>query len=196
MIGGYAFNNTALTSILLPAATYSLGSATFRGSPLKEITCLAVTPPLALEYSSTEHHMEIYEEFGSFDGVDKDSCVIHVFENALTDYQAATGWREFSHYETIDETMYVPGDINGDGVVDIADVNGVINQFLGKGAKIITVNNEMLAITPVEGGTFMMGVDVEVYDGFPTTPVHQVTLDDYMISIIVFTTRCVPICFD
>ena len=27
----------------------------------------------------------------------------------------------------------VPGDLNGDGVVDISDVNAVINMMLGKG---------------------------------------------------------------
>ena len=39
---------------------------------------------------------------------------------------------------TVDKigTPGVPGDANGDGLVDISDVNSVINQMLGKEAMI------------------------------------------------------------
>ena len=181
---------THLTTIKLPASMYQIGAGAFRDcTALHEILCLAEIPPIAAEHFSYEEYMEEYESPGSFDGIDKDNCVVRVFDSVMDDYRAATGWREFHSFEALNNTDYLPGDTNGDGIVDIADVNGVINAMLGKASLIVDANDAKLGMTPVKGGTFMMGIDMEVYDGFPVTPVHQVTLDDYIISTTEVTQR-------
>ncbi len=105
----------------------------------------------------------------------------------------------------------IPGDLNGDGQVDIADVNAVINMMLGKTspteagdvthdgtvdiADVNAVINIMLgkvAATSTEytvnGVKFKM-IDVEggtfmMGDGssYSSSPIHQVTLSDFSIG--------------
>jgi len=79
------------------------------------------------------------------------------------------------------------GDINGDGVVDIFDVNEVVNVMLGKvviPTTTYTVNGVSFKMVAVEGGTFTMGATAEqgsdAYDG--EKPAHQVTLSSYSIG--------------
>ena len=189
-IGDHAFAGcSSLTSIKLPATMQSLGYGVFQGcSALQEVMSLALTPPTAHEDEVGYESMFEVVYPGTFNGIDKDNCVLRVFESAMTDYSKAKGWRQFTHREPINESEYVPGDVNGDGVVDIADVNGVINGMLGKADIVIDVNDVKFGLAKVEGGTFNMGTDVDeeqlswgFYDNVPS-PVHQVTLDGFLIS--------------
>ena len=79
----------------------------------------------------------------------------------------------------------------GDGNVDIADVNGVINAMLGKDTPnppseetTYTVNGVSFKMVAVEGGTFTMGATAEqgsdAYDW--EYPTHQVTLSSFSIG--------------
>jgi formylglycine-generating enzyme required for sulfatase activity len=189
-IGDYAFKDcSSLTSVKLPASLLGLGYDVFQDcSALQEIMSLALTPPTAHEDESG-YEGQFYVVYpGTFNGIDKENCVLRVFESAMTDYGKAKGWRQFQNYEAINESEYIPGDVNGDGVVDIADVNGVINDMLGKAAIVVEVEDAKLGLALVEGGTFNMGTDVDeeqlslgIYDNVPS-PVHQVTLDSYLIS--------------
>lgn len=65
-------------------------------------------------------------------------------------------------------------DVTGDGRVDISDVNQVINTMLGKPKPILRclVNDIMINMTHVDGGTFTMGDNSS----------HQVTLSGYYIG--------------
>ena len=85
----------------------------------------------------------------------------------------------------------VYGDVNGDGVVDVDDLNEVVNVMLGKipggdtpEMKTFTVNGVSFKMVAVEGGTFTMGATVEqgsdAYD--EEKPAHQVTLSSYSIG--------------
>lgn len=80
-------------------------------------------------------------------------------------------------------------DVDRDGSVGISDVTVLIDYILGAivfppEEKEITVNNVSFIMTPVEGGTFMMGATAEQgNDGSERErPVHQVTLDTYYIG--------------
>ena len=180
---------SSLTSINLPASLQGLGYDVFEGcSSLQEVMSLALTPPTAHEDEVGYESMFEVVYPGTFNGIDKENCVLRVFESAMTDYGKAKGWRQFTHREPINESEYIPGDVNGDGVVDIADVNGVINDMLGKADIVIDVNEVKFGLAMVQGGTFNMGTDVDedelnwgFYDNVPS-PVHQVTLDSYLIS--------------
>ena len=82
------------------------------------------------------------------------------------------------------------GDVNGDGKVDVEDVNEVINVILGlphggtSAMETYTVNGVSFKMVKVEGGTFTMGATAEqgddVYDN--EKPAHQVMLSSYSIG--------------
>ena len=81
----------------------------------------------------------------------------------------------------------VRGDVTGDGTVDIADVNEVINIMLGKGGPIVTtytVNGVSFTMVSVQGGSFTMGATTEQgSEAYGTEkPVHQVTLSSFSIG--------------
>jgi len=82
----------------------------------------------------------------------------------------------------------VYGDVNGDGIVDICDVNEVVNVMLGRatapGTTTYTVGGVSFTMVAVQGGTFTMGATAEqgsdAYDS--EKPAHQVTLSSYSIG--------------
>ena len=84
----------------------------------------------------------------------------------------------------------VYGDVNGDGVVDVDDLNEVINVMLGKphggnhDGNTFTVNGVTFNMVSVEGGTFMMGATQEQLGDADSDekPAHKVTLSSYSIG--------------
>ena len=82
------------------------------------------------------------------------------------------------------------GDVNGDGKVDVEDVNEVIKVILGlpqdgtSATETYTVNGVSFKMVKVEGGTFTMGATAEQGDDadFNEMPAHQVTLSSYGIG--------------
>ena len=187
-IGNYAFSGcSSLADIQLPAAMQQLGYGVFQDcTGLRQITSLAMAPPSAHEDEEGYEGQFAVVYPGTFSGIDMSKCTLTVFKSAKADYRAAKGWRKFTHYETVNENEHLPGDVNGDGVVDIADVNGIINNLLGDAS--IDVNGVMFGLAMVQGGTFEMGAEIPqddlemgLYDSVPS-PKHQVTLDSYFIS--------------
>ena len=116
---------------------------------------------------------------------------------------------------TVTETFTIPklqldvnGDVTGDGLVDIADVNAVINMMLGKtsqteagdvtvdssvdiadvnavinimlGKDAYSANGVKFKMIDVEGGTFTMGNDDSFYSRHK--PAHEVTVSSFKIG--------------
>lgn len=77
-------------------------------------------------------------------------------------------------------------DVTGDGRVDISDVNQVINTMLGKPKPILRclINDVMINMIHVDGGSFMMGATTEQGSLAEDNekPAHQVTLSSYYIG--------------
>jgi len=77
------------------------------------------------------------------------------------------------------------GDVNGDGVVDIFDVNEVVNVMLGRATgpstTTYTVGGVSFTMVAVQGGTFTMGATDE-QGSDDEKPAHQVTLSSYSIG--------------
>ena len=65
-----------------------------------------------------------------FNKVDRSKCTLYVPVGSLAAYRATPAWNSFS--KIVEEADAVLGDLNGDGQVDISDVNAVINMMLGK----------------------------------------------------------------
>ena len=84
----------------------------------------------------------------------------------------------------------VYGDVNGDSVVDVLDLNGVIDVILdiphgnADDSLTFTVNGVSFKMIAVEGGMFTMGAtDEQGSDAYDwEKPAHQVTLSSYAIA--------------
>ena len=119
-IGRQAVREVPMTEVWLPKSTQLVCSSAFSGAKsLSKVTCMATMPPVA----ESGFEADVYAV-----------ATLYVPLNSLEAYQTAEVWREFQHIEGI-ETGDDPqpgklGDLNGDGVVDVADVNICINIIL------------------------------------------------------------------
>ncbi len=98
------------------------------------INCYAGTPPKCDGMSNSIFYPEEYLNFGvTFSGYDG---VLHVPQGSLQLYKKAECWKNF--YRIIDDlppaggAPDVNGDLNGDGVVDVDDLNILINIMVKK----------------------------------------------------------------
>ena len=108
-ISNYAFDCCeGLISLTIPSSVISIGNNAFENCfGLKTITCKAMTPPTV--------------GYVNFNG--SSSLTVYVPAEAITDYQNAPVWGNFD----IQPIPNQPGDVNGDGEINIADANSVID---------------------------------------------------------------------
>ena len=123
-INNSAFSGcTGLTEITLPESITKIDYYAFANcTGLTKITSLAQRPPTIFEGESS----------GTFKGVSKQTPV-YVPKGFKPVYWVADGWKEFTNIYELDEVPVTNKcDVNGDGKVDVSDVNMVINAMLGK----------------------------------------------------------------
>ena len=113
-IGMYAFSGcTSLSSVLIGSAVSSMSSNVFSGcDSLKVVTCL-VPEPLAINVSVFKNRYE--------------QAILRVPAASLDAYKAASPWNQFSEIVAIDVSQ---GDVNLDGVTNVADLTDLIDQIL------------------------------------------------------------------
>ena len=124
-IGEKAFLSCqSLASVTLPATLQHLGYKAFNDCQnLRTIKAYPIEP-IAIDES-------MFETFSSM-GV-YDYAVLHVPMGCADKYRAADGWKRFSHI-TADLEVILPGDVNGDGEINIADANSVIDIIINGGS--------------------------------------------------------------
>ncbi|MBR7011423.1 MAG: leucine-rich repeat domain-containing protein [Muribaculaceae bacterium] len=122
-IGNGAFGNcTGLTSLTIGKSVTSIGTNAFNNTSLIEtVTCKATTPP----------------SWGNMDMFTTNvfnHAPLHVPVGCERAYKADTNWGQFStiigDIDNDNPLEYLKCDVNGDGEVNIADVNKVIDTIL------------------------------------------------------------------
>ena len=138
-IGNKAFSKTAITSIVIPNRVTAIGLRAFQGCDslvrvtlgeavsdigenafngchrLAQVVSNALTPP-------------VLKAENCFGADAYATATLYVPESALDDYMTAQYWSLFATIEAIGSV-----DVNGDGEVNIADVNAIINAILEGG---------------------------------------------------------------
>ncbi|MBO4870670.1 MAG: leucine-rich repeat protein [Muribaculaceae bacterium] len=122
-IGRQAVREVPMTEVWLPKSVQTVSHSAFSSvTSATKVTCMAVNPP------------EVDMEGSFFSDEVFANATLYVPINSVGAYQAADGWKEFQHIEGVetgdDPQPGVVGDLNGDGVVDVADVNICINIIL------------------------------------------------------------------
>lgn len=82
------FMTSNIEIVYLPKTLVEMKQTVFSGTPLKHIFAYTATP--ATMYDSTTSSP-------TFNGVDKESCVVHVPQGRVNTYKAAAGWKEFKY---------------------------------------------------------------------------------------------------
>ena len=113
-IGDYALYNVSTLSVVeLPATVTWLGSYAMAG-----MTGMTTISSDAVEVPQLGEHVWL--------GVNQSQIPITVPKSALNLYKAADQWKEFLYGPS-----WLKGDVNGDGEVNIADINALIDIILG-----------------------------------------------------------------
>ena len=122
-IGGYAFwDCTGLTSIVIPNSITSIGDVAFR-----ECTGLTDAYCYIADLSRVSSgNNQFYLADGDYSG-----RTLHVLQGMAAAYRADVNWYPYFGQIVDDLKPDVPGDVNGDLEVNIADVNAVTDIILG-----------------------------------------------------------------
>lgn len=120
-IGNNVFQLSSVTSVTIGSGVTSIGNRLFLlCSQLRDVICLAATPPSV--DGEFFHEMNYYAQ-----------AQLHVLPGALEKYQSAPYWQNFSQILG-DVVIDIPGDVDGDGKITIADVSGVIDVIINGGS--------------------------------------------------------------
>lgn len=126
-IRDYVFSGcSSLVSATIGSEVASIGSLIFHDcNQLTDVTCLAVRPPAVNSYGLLDD-MDDYAR-----------ATLHVLPERVGAYEAAMYWQQFSQIlgdASQDDPNNIPGDVNGDGVVNIGDVNSLIDIIINGGS--------------------------------------------------------------
>ena len=124
-IGKYAFKGCGkLTSVAMGSGVTSIGNLmAFSGcDQLTSLTCLAIEPPT------------IGTEGNILESRFYDHTTLHVLPGSVEAYQLAAYWHLFYNILGDAANEDPPGDVNGDGEVNVADVNKVIDVIINGGS--------------------------------------------------------------
>ena len=143
-IGEGAFQNCLkMESVTIPSTITTIGKNGFAGCTLlMDVTCYAMTPPvITTDCFSTDTYS---------------NATLNVVKKTVDAYKKAIGWKEFSKIVgsiIVDE----PGDVNGDGNVNITDINLLIDYILRN-----KINSETLQSGDVNGDGTINIADINV----------------------------------
>ena len=116
-IGEQAIREVPLTAIYAPADLKEIYEGSGFSKDIMTVQVLATVPPVG---------------GGAFAQETYENGTLYVPKGSVEAYKAADGWKNFLNIVGIDVAEPgVKGDVNGDGAVDVADLNMLINAVLG-----------------------------------------------------------------
>ena len=137
-----------LTSITIPSSVTSIGGAAFANcTAMSSVTILGTATSIGnIAFSNCESLTDVYSYITDLTSVsigetvfnlwysdDYSSRTLHVPQGTVAAYQADAHWYPyFGQIVEMGTEAELTGDVNGDGVVDIADINAVIDIILGR----------------------------------------------------------------
>ena len=108
-----AYQDQGITMIILPAQITNLEHSCFEGCEyLTEIYNFSHDPQGCMSTTFEDYHYE--------------NCTLYVPLGTKEIYEQVPVWGSFRHIEEFDATTIIPGDVNGDGEITVADANSVV----------------------------------------------------------------------
>ena len=120
-----------MTNLTIGKSVTSIGDRAFYGcNGLTGVTCLATIPPSVSYYTFSSNNYN--------------DAILYVPQVSVEAYRTAANWSRFTHIEGIG--VVEPGDIDGDGEMNIKDVTDLIDMLLAG-----TINIENYPAADVNG---------------------------------------------
>ena len=116
-----AYQDQGITMVILPAQITNLEHSCFEGCEyLTEIYNFSHDPQGCMSTTFEDYHYE--------------NCTLYVPLGTKEIYQQVPVWGSFRHIEEFDATTIIPGDVDGDGEITVADANATIEVIINGGS--------------------------------------------------------------
>ena len=116
-----AYQDQGITMVILPAQITNLEHSCFEGCEyLTEIYNFSHEPQGCMGTTFEDYHYE--------------NCTLYVPRGTKEIYEQVPVWGSFRHIEEFDATTIIPGDVNGDGEITVADANATIEVIINGGS--------------------------------------------------------------
>ena len=123
-IGNGAFYQClGLTKVIIPESVVYIGGTAFG-------LCVGLTTI----FNYINHPTDVALGSNVFASVSEPLCTLHVIRGRANEYRNTDQWRSFNIIDDL-EAPLLPGDVNGDGRVNVTDVTALVNMILGVIAK-------------------------------------------------------------
>ena len=108
-----AYQHQGITMVILPEQITNLEYTCFEGCEyLTEIYNFSSEPQGCMGTTFEDYHYE--------------NCTLYVPRGTKEIYEQVPVWGSFRHIEEFDATTIIPGDVDGDGEITVADANSVV----------------------------------------------------------------------
>ncbi|MBQ9820597.1 MAG: leucine-rich repeat protein [Muribaculaceae bacterium] len=116
-----AYQHQGITMVILPAQITNLEYTCFEGCEyLTAIYNFSHDPQGCMSTTFEDYHYE--------------NCTLYVPRGTKEIYEQVPVWGSFRHIEEFDATTIIPGDVDGDGEITVADANATIEVIINGGS--------------------------------------------------------------
>ena len=115
-VGNSAFYScNSLSKLTIGSGVARIGNYAFYSCPLTDVICKPATPPvMAGSYC-----------FGCYN-----TATLHVHPAVANSYRATDYWNRFANIVAEKKVAPAPGDVNGDGQLNVSDVTTILNSLM------------------------------------------------------------------